>query len=115
MLLYHLIKAWVRYSEGMFCCLRGNTDILFCNQVSQMRKCKSANEKRSSESYGKQLQQYGRKTWKFYLRGFTFKKLALPLRISYIKINDRHYFDSLYLTIEQYDTVVKTLDSEVRQ
>lgn len=114
-LLYYLIKAWVRYSEGMFSCLHRNTDILFYNQVSQMRKCKSASGKRSSESCGEQLQQYGRKTWEFYLRGFTFKKLALPLRISYIKINDRHYFDSLYLTTEQYDTVVKTLNSEVRQ
>lgn len=109
------MKEWVRYSEDMFWCLHGNTGTLFCNQVSQMRKFKSRNGKRSSESCGEQLWQHGIKTWEFYLRGFTFKKLALPLRIFYIKINDRHCVDSLYLTTEQYDIVVKTLNSEVRQ
>ena len=41
--------------------------------------------------------------------------MASPHTISFIKVNDRHYIDSVYLTTEHYDSMVKNLNSEVRQ
>lgn len=51
----------------------------------------------------------------YVLRHFTFKELALPHRISFIKINGRRYIDSVYLRTEQCDIAAKNLSSEVRQ
>lgn len=51
----------------------------------------------------------------YVLRHFTFKELALPHRISFIKINGRHYIDSVYLRTEQCDIAAKNLSSEVSE